>query len=101
MLLQLERCRCQYVTVIGAVQVSVCYWNWSGAGVSMLLQLERCRCHYVTVIGAVQVSVFACLSSSCNHVTDVGGLAVKFVTQNDRDFVDVILSHLTLNKHII
>jgi hypothetical protein len=56
---------------------------------------------YVTVIGAVQVSVFACLSSSCNHVTEVGGLALKVVTQNDGDFVDVIPSHLTLNKHII
>ena len=47
--------------------------------------------------GEVKVPVFVYLRSSCNHVSDLRGplkfvrLALKVVTQNDGDIVDVIL----------
>ena len=55
-----------------------------------------CAYNSSTVIRAVEVSVFFCLSSSCSDVSGAGSslrfvrLALKFVTQNDVEFVDVI-----------
>jgi len=51
----------------------------------------------VSAVRVVEVPVLVCLRSGCGHVTEVGGavrlvkLALKFVVQNDGDFVDVIL----------
>ena len=50
----------------------------------------------ISEIRAVQVSVF-CSRSRCKNVTEVGELKVltvelKFIIQNDRDFVDITLT---------
>ena len=56
------------------------------------MHLDLC----VVVFRVIKVPVFVCLRSSCNHVTEVGRLAMKIVMQNDGDFVDVILLYLNL-----
>jgi hypothetical protein len=40
---------------------------------------------------AMEVPLFGCLRSSCNHVTEVGGLSFVRLAENDGDFVDVIV----------
>ena len=56
------------------------------------MHLDQC----VAAFRVMKVPVFVCLRSSCNHVTEVGGLAIKIVMQNDGDFVAVILLYIHL-----
>jgi len=56
------------------------------------VHLDQC----VVPFRVMKVPVFFCLRSRCNHVTEVGGLAIKIVMQNDGDFVDVILLYINL-----
>jgi hypothetical protein len=69
----------------------------------MLWRVSEVVCVHqrVSAIWEVELPVFICLYSSCNHVTGrktirFVKLALKVVMQNDGDFVDVILLHLSV-----
>jgi hypothetical protein len=57
----------------------------------MFVRLVHVEC--VSAVRAVEVPVLVCLRSSCSYVTEVMFVrfVLKVVTQNDRDFVDVLL----------
>ena len=60
----------------------------------------------VSVVRAVEVPVFISFCSSYNHVTEVRELlgvtlVLKFVMQNDGDFVDVIVLYIAINHSVM
>jgi hypothetical protein len=65
--------------------------------VQSCVHIDQC----VSVVTAVEMPIFISFCSSYNHVTVVRELlrvtlVLKFVTQNDGDFVDVIMLHIVL-----
>jgi hypothetical protein len=70
--------------------------------VQSCVHIDQC----VSVVRAVEVPVSISFCSSYNHVTVVRELlgvtlVLKFVMQNDGDFVDVIVLYIVLNHSVM